>query len=243
MEKLAEERKSKKSEPIQIKSQIDPETPWYKENKNEIEKKAHDIGKTVSSGQIKTQEQVTFFTSEVTAKCTTPPIRELTANKYMGKQIYIPEDWKSLTINDEEGEFGGIVLNKIKHTTFSVNSTVSQITVSKCEDLIIKVKGKIYAGIECLNSRHVTIEVENQYFVRCVTSHGVRLKGKLDKDVVLDFRNCMDIVLNNETIPLNEFDSVRYHKDEKNNLVKTPDDKDKFLTNNKIPVPSITIEK
>jgi hypothetical protein len=228
--------------PIEIKSHINIESPWYEENKELVDIKGNEIAQNLFFNQIKTQEQITFFTSILNNNCISPPIRELTAKNYLGKQIYIPKEFRSFTINDKDGEFGGIVLNKICNNIFCVNSNTTHILITDCHNLNIKVEGKIYAGIECLNSSNITIDVEDQYFFRCITSHGVRLKGSFHDSVILDFRNCLDVKVNGEDIELNEFMSVRYHKNEDDHIVRTPPSTDIFLTE-KLSLPNITISK
>lgn len=218
---------NKPSKLVNINLDVDLDT-FTEEDILFMEEKTQSLSKTISDSQISTQMNVTSFCGyDRLEKFEKVNNNYLNSDKIKGKQLYVPRSIRNIKITGDERN--AYVLTEIKNTTlFNFQSPVTHMVITNCKGIVIRVGGKLIAGIECINSSDIIIECDSHSFVRTTTSNSCKITGKTNNDTLIDVRNCFDIYFNNERIETNIFTEGRFKGEngKKGGLRRVPSSED-----------------
>ena len=178
--------------------------------------KALAIGGEVAKNQLSTQSHVVSLCGR-NRKGTFPVLKhgKLSLNNLRGGQFFVPESLRLIRVTESHGSESRhgscpFVITEIGHTTvIDFECELTQLTITKCQNLVIKMRKAPIAGIECIDSNNIIVDAENCNFVRATTSFDVKFNGQCDATVLLDVRNCTDVFVNNCQIDVGFFSEGR----------------------------------
>lgn len=186
-----------------------------------LTKKSLEIGGEIARNQLSTQSHVVSLCGR-NRKGTFTVLKngKLDVNDIRGGQFFVPTDLRLIRITDsslgrrsEDRPFGPcpFVITEIDHTTvIDFDCEVTQLTITKSRNLVIRMKKAPIAGIECIDSNNIIVDAEKCNFVRATTSSDVKINGRCDDTVLLDMRNCVDVFVNNQQIDVGFFSEGRF---------------------------------
>src|SRR3990167_53901 len=184
------------------------------EELNNLTDKSSEIGREVAKNQISTQSHVVSLCGR-NRKGTFPMLKsgKLNVNDLRGGQFFVPKEFRLIRITgtDLDPSPVPIVISEICHTTvIDFDCVITQLTITNSKDLVIRMKKAPIAGIECIDSNNVIVDVEKCNFVRATTSFDVKINGRCDDTFLLDLRNCTDVFVNNQQIDVGFFSEGRF---------------------------------
>lgn len=190
-----------------------------------LKTKAENLSEIVSKNQLRVQLNVVSFYGVNRKNKFDPVINNVMESlEIKGKQIYVPKSVRNIKIKGNEKN--SYVLSEIVNTTFfEFESPVIHLTLTKCQNLVIKINEKSLTGIECINCSDIVIDCESHYFVRTTSSSHCEISGDLNENTLIDVKNCDDIYFNKERIEGNMYTEGRFKKrDGKLNLISSKED-------------------
>ncbi len=176
--------------------------------------KAASLGKNICEKQLSTQGKVTSFCGRNRLN-SIPSIKSnlLKIDQILGKQLFVPMSYKLIRVLEAEGVSCSLVLAEIKHTlVLDIKCRLHQLTITNCSNLVIRMERAPIAGIECINSKNINIDAENQNFLRATTTSDLKISGHCNSESLLDIRNCLDVHVNNERIDAGIYTEGRYKR-------------------------------
>lgn len=180
------------------------------EDMEKIIEKATQIGETVSINQISTQSNVISMCGR-NRRGTFPHLTvntdgEVSICDLKGGQFFIPQSLKFIKVVSSDTSRYPLVLSEIRHpVVFDFDCRISQLTITKCKGVVVRMKRAPIAGIECIESESIRIDAQNCNFIRTTTSFDVKFRGECDETVLLDVRNCVDIEVNKNSLNVGMF--------------------------------------
>jgi len=177
-----------------------------------LKQKTENLCEKISKKQLQTQSNVvSFYGVDKKNKFHSISNNKMDSLEIKGDQFFVPKSMRNIKIKGNEKN--SYVLSEIKNTTFfKFNSPVIHLTITNCENLVIKIKKNSLTGIECINCTDIVIDCESHSFVRTTTSSYCEISGDLNENTLIDVRNCNDIFFNKEKIVGNMFTEGRFRK-------------------------------
>lgn len=187
------------------------DSDWYKSNEKEIKIKISDIAKTFAINQIKTQSKLVFFTSKKTKNSVNISKEKISLSDYSGNIVHVPQNFKNiLYLHCAVPHYGGIVFSEIKNCTIHVDAVLVNVILTKCENVTVEFKNKIYAGLEILNCKNIFLKTKDIIFLSCIYTSNLEVSGTIDERALFDLRNSIDVKIKNQKMMINEFSIAKY---------------------------------
>lgn len=206
---------------------------------DELTEHAKVLARKVSDHQLDTQNRVIYVNANEGIKLS-PVIRNV--REIMGKKCSIDGKHSIIKIYGEiSSSYVFSNLKFVRPIIIELHNKISHLTISGCKNVILKLTNTSFAGIECINSRKVSISVKTLNFVRVTTGSDISLYGISDSSTILDIRNSSNVTVNNELLPGCVFTEARF-KYHANHYEYIKEEHDIFSSGN-LSVPNVTLLK
>ena len=180
------------------------------EDLENLEQKAQEIGGNVANNQLTTQSHVVSLYGPGRPFPNVEKVVDV--DQIRGKQFSIPENVRMIKVtSSSESSPCPFVLSEIQGiVVVQLFCRVSQLTITNCRKVLVRMSHAPIAGIECINSHDVTVVSAACNFLRVTTSTNVKFRGECDADSLLDIRNCTDIHVNDAQLEVGMFSEGRF---------------------------------